>query len=234
MAIGSRRSCPTLPTAAAVVSLLAVAPRKVPCVQLNASMTIGTIPARRPPKRIASTGTPFGSSHSGAMTGHWLAGVVKRELGWAALRFDSGVHGRRSQSINSAGLSFVIPSHHTSPSGVTAQFVKMEFLVTVSKAFRFDFLLVPGATPKKPYSGLMAYSRPSEPNFIHAMSSPTVSTFQPGMEGISIAKFVLPQAEGKAPVKYFISPAGLIILSISICSAIQPSSRACTEAMRNA
>jgi hypothetical protein len=32
------------------------------------------------------------------------------------------------------------------------------------------------------------------------MSSPTVSTFQPSMEGMSMARFVLPQADGKAPV----------------------------------
>ena len=79
----------------------------------------------------------------------------------------------------------------------------MEFLVTLSMALAFDFMLVPGATPKKPYSGLMAYSRPSVPNFIQAMSSPMASTFQPGMVGISIDKLVLPQAEGKAPVMYF-------------------------------
>src|SRR6266571_5104970 len=94
IAIGSRRNWPTLPAAAAVVSLLAVAPKNVPCCQLNASVTSGTIPARRPPNRIASIGTPFGSSHSGAIHGHWLAGVVNRELGCAAFRPDFGVQGR--------------------------------------------------------------------------------------------------------------------------------------------
>src|SRR5256886_16681107 len=103
-----------------------------------------------------------------------------------------------------------MPSHHTSPSGVIAQFVKIEFLVAVNMALAFDFMLVPGATPKKPYSGLMAYSRPSAPNFIQAMSSPTVSTFHPGMVGISIARLVLPQAEGNAPVMYLAFPAGLV------------------------
>src|SRR6266536_3894881 len=154
--MGSRRSWPTLPVAAAVVSLLAVAPKNVPCCQVKDSVTSGTTPALRPPNRIASIGTPFGSSHSGAMTGHWLAGVVNRELGCADLRGEAGVQGRRSQSINSAGLVSVICSHQTSPSGVIAQLVKMEFLVAVSMAFWFDFMLVPGATPKKPYSGLMA------------------------------------------------------------------------------
>ena len=95
-----------------------------------------------------------------------------------------------------------MPSHQMSRSGVMAQLVKMEFLVTVSMAFRFDFMLVPTATPKMPYSGLIAYSRPSAPNFIQAMSSPIVSTFQPGIVGIIIARFVFPQAEGNAPVMY--------------------------------
>ena len=65
---------------------------------------------------------------------------------------------------------------------------------------------VPGATPKKPASGLTAYSRPSAPNFIQAMSSPIVSTFQPGSVGISIARLVLPQALGKAAATYFDLP----------------------------
>src|SRR6185369_14705902 len=154
--MGSRRSCPTLPAAAAVVSLLAVAPRKVPCCQSNDSVTSGTMLARRPPKRIASIGTPFGSSHSGAITGHCLAGVVKRAFGCAALRPLSGVHGRRNQSVRCAGFLSVIASHHTSPSGVIAQLVKIEFFAAVSMAFAFDFMLVPGATPKKPASGLIA------------------------------------------------------------------------------
>src|SRR5213080_4997604 len=101
-----------------------------------------------------------------------------------------------------------MPSHHTSPPSVRAQFVKIEFSRTVAIAFGFVFLLVPGATPKNPASGLMARRRPSEPNFIHAMSSPTVSTCQPGSVGISIARFVFPQAEGKAPQMYLVSPSG--------------------------
>jgi len=64
---------------------------------------------------------------------------------------------------------------------------------------RVRVLAGPGATPKKPYSGLIAYRRPSSPNFIQAMSSPIVSTVQPSSVGISIARFVLPQALGNAP-----------------------------------
>ncbi len=112
--------------------------------------------------------------------------------------------------------------------------MKIEFRIAVIMALRFDFMLVPGATPKNPYSGLIAYNRPSAPNFIHAMSSPTVSTFHPGMVGISIDKFVFPHADGNAPVMYFTCPDGFVIFRMSMCSAIQPSSRACTDAMRNA
>src|SRR5215510_6669807 len=156
MAMGSRRSWPTLPAAAAVVSLLVVAPRNVPCAQSNDSVTSGTTLARRPPNKIASIGTPFGSSHSLAITGHCLAGVVKRALGWAAGRPESGVQLRRNQSVSSGGFTSVMPSHQMSPSGVMAQLVKIEFFVMVSMAFGFEFMLVPGATPKNPASGLIA------------------------------------------------------------------------------
>ena len=52
--------------------------------------------------------------------------------------------------------------------------------------------------------------------------------------GISIAKLVLPHALGNAPAMYLTSPSGEVSLRISMCSAIQPSSRAITEAMRSA
>ena len=127
-----------------------------------------------------------------------------------------------------------MPSHQTSPSSVRAQLVKIVFARTVAIAFGLVFSLVPGATPKKPASGLIARSRPSSPNFIHAMSSPTVSTVQPSIAGMSMARFVLPHALGKAPVTYLTAPSGDVSLRISMCSAIQPSSRAITEAIRSA
>ena len=80
----------------------------------------------------------------------------------------------------------------------------------------------------------MAYRRPSSPNFIQQMSSPIVSAFQPGIVGTSIARFVLPQADGNAAAMYFESPVGFVSLRISMCSASQPSSRAITDAMRSA
>ena len=159
---------------------------------------------------------------------------MKRAFGCAAGVSDSGVQSSPRQSITCSGGSFVIPSHQTSPSSVLAQFVKIEFAPIAAIAFVLVFPPVPGATPKMPASGLIAYSRPSSPNFIHAMSSPIVSTFQPSIAGTSIARLVLPHALGKAPVTYLTSPSGEVSLRISMCSAIQPSSRAITDAIRSA
>src|SRR5678815_2595405 len=191
-----------------------IEPRNVPWRHESASFTSGITVLRRPPKRIAEIGTPDGLSHSGEITGHCRAGVVKRAFGCAALRPLCGVHGRRSQSIACAGGS-PMSSHHTSPSGVSAQFVKIEFFSIVFIAFGLLFVLVPGATPKKPASGLIAHRRPSAPNFIHAMSSPTASTFQPGSVGVSMARLVLPHADGNAAAMYDFFPSGLVSPRIS-------------------
>src|SRR5450631_307678 len=111
---------------------------------------------RRPPKMKAPIGTPFGFSQSGSMEGHCPAGEVKRELGWAAFLPQSGVQGFPCQSVSCAGFSSVIPSHQTSPSGVSATLVKMELAAQEAMALGLVLVEVPGATPKKPYSGLMA------------------------------------------------------------------------------
>src|SRR5512136_1827920 len=102
---------------------------------------------RRPPKMKALIGTPLGFSHSGSMVGHWEAGEVKRELGWAALRPQSGVQGFPCQSVSWAGFWSVIPSHQTSPSGVRATLVKMELAVQEAMALGLVLSDVPGATP---------------------------------------------------------------------------------------
>ena len=156
MAKGSKRSSPTVPAAAAVFSDDMIEPRNTPCCQSNASVTSGTLVARRPPKRMAEIGTPAGSSHSGAIDGHCDAGAVKRALGWAAGASDSGVQSWPFQSMRCAGGSSVMSSHHTSPSSVRAQLVKMVLPRTDCMALGFVFSDVPGATPKKPASGLMA------------------------------------------------------------------------------
>src|SRR3954463_11886074 len=111
---------------------------------------------RPPPKRNAPIGTPSGSSHFGSIDGHCDASTVKRALAWAARRPQPGVHSLPCQSISRAGGSVVIPSHHTSPSGVMATFVKITFALSIRIALGLVASDVPGATPKKPYSGLMA------------------------------------------------------------------------------
>src|SRR5688500_378265 len=162
--------------------------------------------ARRPPKMIALIGTPLGFSQSGSIVGHCEAGAVKRAFGCAAfapLSFAiAGVHLLPCQSVHSAGGSSVMPSHHTPPSGVRATLVKIEFFESAIIALGFVLADVPGATPKNPASGLMARKRPLSSGLIQAMSSPTVQTFQPSKPagGINMAKFVLPQALGKAAV----------------------------------
>jgi hypothetical protein len=131
-----------------------------------------------------------------------------------------------------------MPSHQTPPSGVSATFVKIVFLASVAIAFGLVLTDVPGATPKKPASGLIARRFPSASGFSHAISSPTVHTFHPwsvkDFGGTIIAKFVLPHALGKAAVTYVFSPVGLSTPRMSMCSAIQPSSRAMFDAMRSA
>src|SRR5690242_18451693 len=150
MAKGSKRSSPTVPAAAAVFSDDMIEPRNTPCCQLSDSVTSGTLVARRPPKRMAEIGTPFGSSHSGAIDGHWLAGAVNRAFGWAAGVPDSGVQSLPFQSMRCAGGSSVMSSHHTSPSSVSAQLVKIELARAERMALKFVLSDVPGATPKKP------------------------------------------------------------------------------------
>ena len=52
------------------------------------------------------------------------------------------------------------PSHHTPPSLVSPTLVKTVFLAMVVIAWGLVLSEVPGATPKKPFSGLIALSLP--------------------------------------------------------------------------
>src|SRR5882672_11097520 len=153
MAIGSRRTTPTLPLAAAVVSEESVAPMKVPCCQSRDSVTSGIVPARRPPKKIAEIGTPFGSSHSGARIVHCDIGVQYREFGCelgSPSAPSAGVQSRLFHEVRCAGGA-PMPSHQMSPSSVSATLVNSELpLAMVRIAFGLVCQSVPGATPKKP------------------------------------------------------------------------------------
>ena len=80
---------------AAVTSEPAAEPMNTPCVQSFASFTSGIVDGRRPPKRIASIGTPVGFllnlplKPSLSRTGQLTAGAVKRLFLWAATYLDS-------------------------------------------------------------------------------------------------------------------------------------------------
>src|ERR1039458_9244657 len=136
--MGSRRTSPTAPLAAAVVSDPIVAPIYTPALQLKAWYTSGIVVDRRPPKTNAPIGTPAGSSHAASIDGHCDAGAVNRPFGCAAFApvcfAISGVQRSPRQSVHSAGGSSVIPSHHTPPSGVSATLVKIVFRLSVAIA----------------------------------------------------------------------------------------------------
>ena len=51
---------------------------------------------------------------------------------------------------------------------------------------------------------------------------------------MSMARLVLPQADGNAAATNLVSPAGEVSFKMSMCSASHPASRAITEAMRSA
>jgi hypothetical protein len=138
---------------------------------------------------------------------------VKREFACAASRPQSGcqsfpVHNRIRLSASKHNCCFCIftiiervpcqsikclggalsPSHHTSLSSVRATFVNRVFLRIAAKALALVLGDVPGATPKKPLSGLTAYKRPSLPMRIHAISSPTVSICRPLVRSTTSSK----------------------------------------------
>src|SRR5207237_1185988 len=105
---------PTVPVVAAVVSEPAVAPRYTPWVQLKDCRTTGTVVDRRPPKRIAEIGTPFGSSAKRESAGLLLSPTVNRLFGCAAASRDPFAHGRPCQSSMRSGTSPRTPPHHPS------------------------------------------------------------------------------------------------------------------------
>ena len=125
----------------------------------------------------------MGLSNSGEMQGQFCAGAVNLLLGCAAqvdLSFLSnflGSQGLPVQSMTCSGSSLERPSHHTVMSSVfRATFVKIVPRLVVARALGLEWSLVPGATPKKPFSGFTAHSLPSSPTRIQAISSPTHST----------------------------------------------------------
>lgn len=73
-----------------------------------------------------------------------------------------GFQGLPSQevTVTPGGRGWSMPSQYTPPSLVSATLVKIVLLWIVAMALGLVVAEVPGATPKKPFSGLMARSRP--------------------------------------------------------------------------
>src|SRR5262249_42344763 len=188
---------------------------------------------RREPKISPEIGTPCGSSQLGAIDGHCDVGSVTVALGGSDGP-PAGCRGRPCQSSSPAGGSDVRPSHHGSPDGVSATLVKIVFERTIAVPLGFVLGLVFGATPKKPRSGLMARSWPWASTHIQAISSPSVHARQPGSDETTMARFVLPDALGMAAARWVTRPSGSSTPMMSMCSASQPSCRACEEPIRSA
>lgn len=62
----------------------------------------------RPPKMMASMGTPSGASQAGSMMGHWRAGAQKRELGCAQGSLSPG----RGNTNTFSSKGFSTPNTH--------------------------------------------------------------------------------------------------------------------------
>src|SRR5271167_1060798 len=129
----------------------------------------------------------------------------RRPLEWNL----NGTTDPRDGSVDHLSLNSLKDRHgpirapKSSPSSVSATLVKIAFLAQLAIALGLEYSFVPGATPKNPASGLIARSTPCASSLIHAMSSPTVVTFQPSSSfgGTSMARLVLPQALGNAAPK---------------------------------
>jgi len=133
------------------------------------------------------------------MTGHCLRGR-NRAFGCAAARPQPGVHSWPfHQCTWRAVHRSCLPPHI--PVVSKCDIGKNRIFVIVSIALGLESMEVPGATPKKPFSGLMAYNRPSLPNFIQAISSPTHSTFHPG-SWYQHGKIGFPACAGKKPPQH--------------------------------
>src|SRR3984893_11420989 len=144
-------------------------------------------------------GTPSGSSQWEEIEGDWEAATVKREFGCSARPIGDD-HGSAFQLMSPAGGTTSSPSHQGSPAGVRAVLVNTVLWSIAAMTFGFVCRLVPGATPKKPASGLIARRVPSEAMCIQAMSSPTVHTRYPLFSRAEtiMARFVFPHALGNA------------------------------------
>ena len=175
------------------------------------------------------------------MVGHCVAGAVKRPLGCAALApvalAISGVQRLPCQSRHSAGGSSVMPSHQTPPSGVKRDVGEDGVLRQRRHGVGIGLHRVPGATPKNPASGLMARRLPVrvglDPGDVVA-DGPDLPAFEIRRAESSWRSWSCRRRWGRRRRRRSSRPAGSSTPRMSMCSAIQPSSRAMLEAMRSA
>ena len=175
-------------------------PRNTPWRQSNASVTSGTTNERRPPKSMAEIGTPAGSSHSGAMAGSCDAGAVNRAFGCAAGVPESGVQDWPFQSVRCAGG---VVGHAFPPDvPVVGQRGVGEDAVAGQRQHGVEVGLVVGAGRHAEEPVLRVDGpEPAVRAELHPADVVTDRLDLPsGRVGTSMARLVLPQADGNAPV----------------------------------
>jgi hypothetical protein len=145
------------PFAAAVVSEPMVAARYTPWAQLKAWNTSGMSCSAAAEDERADRHALRDLPRRGRCDGHWRCRRGEARVRVRGRRGRSpGVQSLPCQSMRCAGGVSVMPSHHTSPSSVSATLVKMQLRVRSPSRWGWSSSLVPGATPKKPASGLIA------------------------------------------------------------------------------
>ena len=101
-------------------------------------------------------------------------------------------------------------------------------------ALGFDFMLVPGATPKKPASGLIGVELPVLAE-LHPGDVVADGLGRPARNGrLDHREVGLAARRRERRSNVVALSSGEVSLRISMCSASQPSSRAIAEAIRSA
>ena len=192
---------------------------------------------------MAEMGTPFGVFPVGIDGGALAGGSGEAAVGMGGGRRSlpiRGSSGCRASRCSSAGGLSVMPSHQTPPSGVRATLVKMVFLARVAMALGLVLARGAGGYAEEAGFGVdgaeLAGGVGLDPGDVVADGPdlPAVEAFgrdQHGEVGLAAGG-----GEGGGDVGLFVCllVGGDSTPRMSMCSAIQPSSRAMLEAMRRA
>ena len=206
-----------------------------PCCQSRASVTSGTVSRRRPPKKIASSGTPFGSSHSGAPRCRTArSGCSTASSGARTARCESGVQSwllpvgqvRRRLAHALPPDVAVVGQRDVGEDRVAlrdrAHRVRVGVVVGAGRDAEEAVLRVDGveAGRRRRCGSRRCRRRSSRPS-----SRAASARASPGSS--CRTRTGTPRRCSSALLS------GEVSLAISMCSASQPSSRAFTEAMRS-